>query len=81
MKVLIANLIRSIDVAGIDIGGEDVVMLPDFFVTNRLRPDERETRGSRVNPGVEAVGGRDLDGEALGVASGVGTAVGLFWKK
>jgi hypothetical protein len=56
-------------------------MLSNFLVTNRLRPDESQTRRGRVDPGVEAVRRRDLDGEALRVACGVRAAVGLFWKK
>ena len=75
---VVLDLFRSVDVACVDERGEDVVVLANLLVANRLRPNKLETSGGGVDPGVEPVRARNLDREALGVSEVRGAAVSLL---
>ena len=81
------RLIRPVNLAGINEGGQLVELLPDTTTcaatptaADGRAPEEVEAGGAVVDPRVEAVGVGDRDGEAVGVGDAAEAAVGRFWK-
>ena len=67
--------VRAVHIGGVNIGSDEVVLLPHALAAHRGRPDEVEAGGSEVHPGVERVALGDGDYETYGVILLAGTAV------